>query len=144
MGPMAFATQISDRREPIDPTTVFSDTVNRIYAAFPYSGMRNGVTWTQIWYFNDIEFSRGEQTWEWGSTDRSYVFTNPVGAGAYRLELYVNDDLVASGAFTVRGPVAVGGPKTSETPDPQESPETPESPETTPEKPGSTATAESP
>ncbi len=131
MGPIAFTTQISNRREPISPTHVFSDTVNQVYAAFPYSGMRNGLTWTQIWYFNDVEFSRGEETWEWGSTDRSYVFTKPVGAGNYRLELYVNDDLVASGAFTIRGPVAIGGPET------QESTETPESPE-------GTATAESP
>jgi hypothetical protein len=143
MGPIAFATQIGDRREPIDPTTVFSDTVNQVYASFPYSGMRNGITWTQIWYFNDVEFSRGEETWEWGSDDLSYVFTKPVGAGDYRLELYVNDDLVASGAFTVRGPVAVGGPETRETPETPESTETLESPGT-PEIPEGTATAESP
>ena len=137
IGPIAFSTQVSNRHEPIDPNTVFSNTVNRVYAAFPYSGMQNGVTWTQVWYFNDVEFSRGEDTWEWGSTDRSHVFTKPVGAGAYRLELYVNDDLVASGVFTVRGPRAVGGPETPETPEPQESPETPDIPE-------GSATAESP
>lgn len=137
LGPIAFTTQVGDRREPVNPTTVFSDTVNRVYAAFPYSGMRNGLTWTQIWYFNDAEFSRGEETWEWGSADRSYVFTKPVGAGNYRLELYVNDDLVASSAFTVRGPVAVGGPETLES---QGTPETPG----TPESPQGTATAESP
>lgn len=143
LGPIAFTTQVGDRREPVGPTAVFSDTVNRVYAAFPYSGMRNGLTWTQVWYFNDVEFSRGEETWEWGSADRSYVFTKPVGAGNYRLELYVNDDLVASGAFTVRGPVAVGGPETLES---QGTPETPESPEApgTPESPEGTATAESP
>jgi len=131
MGPIAFTTKVSARGEPISPTTVFSETVDRVYAAFPYSGMQNGLTWTQIWYFNDVEFSRGEEAWEWGSTDRSYVFTKPVGAGTYRLELYVNDDLVASDAFTIRGPVAVGGPETPETPGTPESPEgtaTPESP----------------
>jgi hypothetical protein len=131
LGPIAFTTQISERREPISPTTVFSDTVSRVYAAFPYTGMRNGLTWTQIWYFDDVEFSRGEESWEWGSADRSFVFTNLVGSGDYRLELYVNDDLVASGAFRVRGPIAVGGPETRESPGTPESPggtETPESP----------------
>jgi hypothetical protein len=78
--------------------------------------MRNGLDWTQVWYFNDIEFSRGEDSWEWGSTDRSYIFTKLVGPGDYRLELYVNDDLLTSGEFTVRGPVAIGGPETSESP----------------------------
>jgi hypothetical protein len=117
MGPIAFATQITSRREPISPTTVFSDTIDRVYAAFPYSGMRKGVDWTQVWYFNGIEFVRGQETWAWGGTDRSYVFTQLVGAGDYRLELYVNDELLASGEFTVQGPVAVGGPEGPETPE---------------------------
>ncbi len=117
IGPIAFATQITDRREPISPTTIFSDTVNRVYAVFPYNGMRNGLTWTQVWYFNGVEFNRGQGTWEWGSTDRSYVFTQLVGAGEYRLELYVNDELLTSAEFTVQGPVAVGGPEGTPTPE---------------------------
>ncbi|MEJ2555699.1 MAG: hypothetical protein P8186_05630 [Anaerolineae bacterium] len=117
MGPIAFATQITNRRDPISPTTVFSDTIDRVYAAFPYSGMQKGVNWTQVWYFNGIEFVRGQETWEWGGTDRSYVFTQLVGAGDYRLELYVNDELLASGEFTVQGPVAVGGPESPESPE---------------------------
>lgn len=143
MGPIDFATQLTDRRQPISPTTVFSDTVNRVYATFPYSGMRNGLTWVQIWYYNGVEFSRGQDSWEWGSTDRSYVFTKLVGVGDYRLELYVNDDLIASGEFAVRGPIAVGGPGTpvgSATPENSETlsnPGTPDSPQdtTTPESP---------
>jgi hypothetical protein len=117
IGPIAFATQITSRREPISPTTVFSDTISRVYAAFPYSGMQKGVNWTQVWYFNGIEFVRGQETWVWGGTDRSYVFTQLVGAGDYRLELYVNDELLASGEFTVQGPVAVGGPESTESPE---------------------------
>jgi hypothetical protein len=111
MGPIAFAAQITDRREPISPTTVFSDTLSRVYAAFPYRGMRNGLTWTQVWYFNGVEFNRGQAIWNWGSTDRSYVFTQVVGTGTYRLELYVNDTLLTSGEFSVQGPAAVGGPE---------------------------------
>jgi len=111
MGPIAFAAQVTERREPIDPTDVFSDTVSRVYAVFPYRGMRNGLSWTQVWYFNDVEFSRGDGTWEWGSTDRSYVFTKLVGVGNYRLELYVNDSLLATAEFDVQGPAAMGGPE---------------------------------
>ncbi len=117
MGPIAFAAQITSRREPISPTTVFSDTVSQVYAVFPYTGMQKGVNWTQVWYFNGVEFVRGQESWGWGSTDRSYVFTQLVGAGDYRLELYVNDELMASGEFMVQGPVAVGGPESTETPE---------------------------
>jgi hypothetical protein len=116
IGPIAFTSEITARREPISPTTVFSDTVSRVYAVFPYTGMRKGINWTQVWYFNGVEFVRGQDAWEWGGTDRSYVFTRLVGAGDYRLELYVNDELMASGEFTVQGPVAVGGPESPESP----------------------------
>jgi hypothetical protein len=95
---------------PISPTQVFSNTVRRIYAVFPFQGMRKGVPWTQVWYYNGMEFLREEGVWEWGSQDRSYVFIKPVGAGTYRLELYVSTQLLASGEFTVLGPAAIGGP----------------------------------
>lgn len=116
LGPITFATQITSRREPISPTTVFADTADRVYAIFPYSGMPKGIDWTQVWYYNGVEFIRGRESWEWGSADQSYVFTQLVGAGDYRLELYVNDELMTSGEFTVQGPAAVGGPENPESP----------------------------
>ena len=111
IGPIAFSTQVTSRRQPISPTTVFSDTVGRIYAVFPYRGMRDGMTWSQVWYFNGIEFNRGQDTWRWGATDLSYVFTKVVGVGTYRLELYVNNNLLSTGEFAVQGPAAIGGPE---------------------------------
>jgi hypothetical protein len=143
LGPITFAADVTGRRQPINASEVFSDTANRVYATFPYSGMRNGLAWTQIWYFNDAEFSRGKAVWQWGSDDRSFVFIKPVGAGDYRLELYVNDDLVASGEFTVLGPVAIGGPEIPADTGTPESLPTSESQET-PETPGGTVTPESP
>lgn len=142
LGPILFATQVTDRREAINPSSVFSETVSRVYAVFPYSGMRDGVKWAQVWYFNGIEFNRGEENWTWGSADRSYVFTRVVGAGNYRLELYVDGNLLASGNFLVEGPLAIGGPMTTQssgTPGNRitsESLETPES-QGTSESPGS-------
>jgi hypothetical protein len=143
MGPIAFATQITNRRDPISPTTIFSNTVSRVYATFPYTGMQNGLTWTQVWYFEDDEYSRGAENWEWGNDDRSFVFTKLVGAGDYRLELYVNEELVASGGFTVVGPPAIGGPRTPESQGTPERTATSES-EETPESPGGSVTPESP
>lgn len=111
MGPITFAPEIDDGRHPVHPTEVFSDTVNRVYAVFPYGGMQKGLKWTYVWYFNNVEFIRDESAWQWGSEDRSYVFITPVGAGDYRLDLYVNGEMLSSGGFNVQGPVAVGGPE---------------------------------
>jgi len=116
LGPISFTAEVDDRRRPVDPSEAFTEGVTRIYAAFPYAGMENGLTWTQVWYFNGQEFARDESSWEWGQTDRSYIYMKPVGAGEYRLDLFVNDELMSSAEFTVVGPSAIGGPDETETP----------------------------
>ena len=116
MGPITFATEIDARRNPVTPASIFSEGLDRIYAVFPYNGMQKGLAWTQVWYFNGVEFTRDEASWEWGQADRSYVFIRPVGAGDYRLELFINDELMSSAEFTVLGPTAIGGPEETETP----------------------------
>ena len=111
MGPIAFAAAVDDGRMAVNPTGVFSETVSRVYAVFPFSGMEKGLSWTQVWYFNGAEFMRDKAVWQWGIEDRSYVFIKPVGAGEYRLDMYVNDQVLTSGKFRVLGPTAIGGPQ---------------------------------
>jgi hypothetical protein len=112
MGPIEFSEDIDSSRMAVNPSMVFSDTVQRVYAVFAFSGMQKGLSWTQVWYFNGSEIIRDQAKWQWGSQDRSYVFVNPVGAGEYRLDLYVNDELLASGKFTVLGSTTIGGTPT--------------------------------
>ena len=109
MGPIAFAAAVDAGRMAVNATSVFSETVQRVYAVFPFSGMEKGLSWTQVWYFNGAEFMRDQAAWPWGIEDRSYVFIKPVGAGEYRLDMYVNDQVLTSGKFRVLGPTAIGG-----------------------------------
>ena len=111
LGPIVFAAGISDDRRPINPGTVFDNKNQRVYAVFPFSGMQAELIWTQVWYFNDIEFLRTQSPWPYGQAAESYVFVKLVGAGSYRLDLLVNNDLEASGQFAVQGPAAIGGPE---------------------------------
>ena len=112
LGPLTFSTELDADANPLNPSRVFSNTVARVYAVFPFEGMRKGLLWTRVWYFNGQEFARDEEFWPWGARARSYVFIKPVGAGEYRLDLLVNNQLLASGKFTVLGPTAIGGPQT--------------------------------
>jgi hypothetical protein len=112
LGPLSFSLELNADNNAVNPTQVFSNTAARIYAVFPFHGMRKGLLWTRVWYFNNMEFARAEEFWQWGENARSYTYIKPVGAGEYRLELLVNDKLLASGKFTVIGPTAIGGPET--------------------------------
>ena len=112
LGPIAFSTAVGDDLMAVSATQIFSGPVSRVYAVFPFKGMRKGLLWTRVWYFNGMEFARDEDTWQWGAQARSFVFVKPVGAGEYRLDLLVNEELMTSGKFTLLGPAAIGGPQT--------------------------------
>lgn len=101
MGPISFALTVSDRREAIDPAETFNTLPERIYAVFPYSGMKNGLPFSVIWYYQGVELIRNDYIWEWGTTDRSFAFIKPVGLGTYRVELRVADTTVAENSFEI-------------------------------------------
>jgi hypothetical protein len=64
--------------------------------------MQNGTAFSGIWYQNNVEIARDERTWEWGWQGNSYSFLLPPGEGSYKLDIYVNDTLLATGEFKVR------------------------------------------
>lgn len=102
MGPIQFASKITPDIEAIDAKNLFPEGIRAVYAVYPYSGMVNGVNFSAVWYQNGTELWRDEQVWRWGSTANFYSFLNPPGNGLYKLDLYVNDTIVASGLFEIR------------------------------------------
>jgi len=102
IGPIVFAHGVTNRRRAIDPTDVFAHDIEQIYAVFPYSGMRNGMQFSVIWYYQEEEILRDEYEWNWGSEDRSYAFIKPQGPGNYEVEMKINSETIASGSFEVR------------------------------------------
>lgn len=102
IGPVKFGTEIDDNFEPIDPGRLFPASTTRVYAAFPFRGMEDELTVTIIWYKNGTEFSRDEIEWQYGAVGTSYRFITPEGEGLYKLELWVNDSVVATKLFELR------------------------------------------
>jgi hypothetical protein len=102
MGPIQFAANITPNIEVIDPSSRFSQGTRSVYAVYPYSGMIDGVNFMAVWYQNGTELWRDEQVWRWGAKAQFYSFLNPPGEGLYKLELYVNDTVVATGLFEIR------------------------------------------
>ena len=102
IGPIVFSTQVTDHRNAVNPSDIFDTGTNRIYAVFPYNGMRNGMNVSIIWYYQGQEISRNDTTWNWGQADRSYAFIRPRGTGNYQIEMQVNSETLASADFEVR------------------------------------------
>ena len=102
MGPIEFATDITSEIEPINPDKLFPEGTEAIYAVYPYSGMEQGLDFTAVWYKNGVEFVRDQEEWAFGDEFRSYRFLKPDGEGIYKLELYVNDSVLATALFEIR------------------------------------------
>lgn len=102
MGPIQFATDITPDIEPVNPDDVFPEDTEAIYAVYPYSGMKKGLDFTAVWYKNGVELVRDEEEWQFGDEFRSYRYLIPAGEGLYKLELYVNDSILATGLFEIR------------------------------------------
>jgi hypothetical protein len=102
MGPIQFAEDITPDIEAINPGNLFRNGIAAIYAVYPFSGMPKDVDFTAIWYQNGVEVDRNEEKWPHGSKARGFSFLVPRGTGLYKLELWVNDTVVATSLFEVR------------------------------------------
>jgi len=102
VGPIVFASEITDDLDPVDPGTTFPDGVEQIYAIFPFEGMSRGLDYAAIWYQNGKELAREEGKWPWGTRAKSFTFIVPHGEGLYKLDLYINDTVVATKIFEIR------------------------------------------
>jgi hypothetical protein len=75
-------------------------------ARFVYANMTDGMDWTALWYFNDVEVGRTNDIWSWGTNGSTVVNLRPQGGlfpGTYRLELYIEGALSATADFVVAG-----------------------------------------
>ena len=102
MGPIQFGLDVTGDLQIINPGTVFSPEVETVYAVYPFSGMSKGLDFAAVWYYQGVEFAREEMSWPFGDRANSYSFIHPRGPGLYKLELYVNDTVVATKLFEIR------------------------------------------
>lgn len=80
---------------------------NIVRAQFNYRNMTPDIEWTQVWYLEDTELARIPGTWTEGtqgvSTSASIVSESVLLSGRYRLELYIQDRMVATSDFVIAG-----------------------------------------
>jgi hypothetical protein len=101
MGPITFSASVNDKREAENPTDIFDVKTKKVYAAFPYRGMKNGAPFSVIWYYQNSEIVRDDFEWDWGSRGQSYFFVKLRNAGVYKVEFKINNEIIAEGRFKV-------------------------------------------
>src|SRR5204863_258650 len=81
---------------------------NTINAQFIYNNLAPNQRWRQIWYYEGLRVSESSGTWTGGANGRQSVSASgsanqPLQPGRYRLELYIEDQLVSTSDFIMAG-----------------------------------------
>jgi len=105
MSPITFAADTAANGEAIDPDFTFKEGITEIHAVFEYANLTSNNTWTQIWYHNGDEVLNTDQPWlEGESGDFDYAIEaggEPLPAGEWAIEFYIDDELLTAGSFVV-------------------------------------------
>lgn len=108
IGPITFAAGQDGRGNPIDAGTTFASGLTELRYFVDYVGMRDGMAYEAKWFFDDDELLSVDVIWDEGEsgtfTDNIYRKSgDPLWDGEYRLEIYVEGQLVQEATATIGG-----------------------------------------
>lgn len=103
-GNLLFSTQVTDDGRPINPTTNLMSGANQLFASFEFSGLQNGLPFTQVWAVNGQKVVENTTEWEDGESGRkTIVLGNQSGLpdGKYHVVLALGQQIMAEGEASV-------------------------------------------
>lgn len=106
IGTMTFALGATDDLQPVDAAQTFKPGVTKIHALFDYKNFSRNDTWERVWLLDGTEMLRSSETWtgDAGGTFDYFLDAGgqPLPAGEWTLEIYLNGDLLASDSFAIK------------------------------------------
>jgi type VI secretion system secreted protein VgrG len=101
--PIQVAARIDRFNQPINPQEDFISLEGRLFGAFSYNNLQDGVRWTAIWYYNDQILCLETQAWDGGTGGYGYTECEPDNwlPGRYDIELFFANQWKASTYFEV-------------------------------------------
>ena len=101
---LVFSTQVSSDGRPINAAAILPSGSSSLYGTFEFSGMKNGLAWTQVWAVDGKTVVSEQGAWDAGATGRRVLqLRNPNGLpdGKYHLALAVKGQVAAEGEVVV-------------------------------------------
>ncbi len=105
-GPITTAREASENAFPIGASKEFEYGITEVVAVFPYVNMSQDLTYAAEWLMDGDELAYEEYPWEDtenGMHSTSLVDDEPLPAGNYILNLYLEDELVRTAKFEIIG-----------------------------------------
>jgi S1-C subfamily serine protease len=114
IGPITLAEDVSLDDEPIGPTSSFPAGTQALFAFFDYDSAATVGEYRWVWVWKDpfgvqdLAYESDRYPWEGGDSGNwwvAYQGDDSLPGGDYEFELYMDDDLMQTGSFTIEGPV---------------------------------------
>ena len=113
IGPVTFAEDASSDDEPVGPTSSFAAGTQTLFAFFDYDRAATVGEYRWAWAWKDPQggldriYESDRYPWEGGDSGNwwvAYQSDDSLPGGSYEFELYMDDQLVQTGSFTIQGP----------------------------------------
>lgn len=119
--PIEVAVSLDRLNRAIQPEVELENPLGKLYGAFTYNDMQDGVRWTAIWYSGDEIVCVESNPWDGGTG--GYGFTEclpPTGwqPGEYEIQMFVGENWKVSTRFSVTGTAVSPTPTPSASPSP--------------------------
>jgi hypothetical protein len=106
LSPILVATRLTNFNIPIKPAEAFDNPVGRLYGAFSYDHMTDGVRWSAVWYRDGTPICFETKPWDGGTGGYGYTECLPEGGwpeGSYEIQMFVGTQWRVSARFEIRG-----------------------------------------
>ena len=109
---VVFAPGVSEDDQPIQILSQLPSGSTGVYAFWDYEGLADGMAWEASWYHDGVYLDDASlPPGPWRGGERGYWWNGVVDSsgladGTYRVDLYVEGELLAQGEISIGGPVA--------------------------------------
>jgi hypothetical protein len=101
--PIQVTWQVDSNIQPISPTDTFILPVERLYGAFSYNNMKDGVQWTAIWKLQGEIICVESIPWDGGTGGYGYTECEQAewDEGEYEIQIFVGEQWKISTRFEI-------------------------------------------
>jgi type VI secretion system secreted protein VgrG len=103
---ISITTRMDRYNRPLDARDVFDQPPRRLFGAFTYDGLQDGVRWTAIWRRGETIVCLESKPWDGGTGGYGYTECAPQGGwapGEYEVQMFLAEAWWVSARFTVLG-----------------------------------------
>ncbi len=102
--PIVVAPRLDRSNLPLGGSDTFRNPPRRLFGAFTYNNLSNGVRWTALWYRDSESICEESKPWDGGTGGYGYTECAPEGGwlpGSYVIQMFLGESWKISTEFTI-------------------------------------------